>query len=392
MSSGGAAGVSSPTMPTTTQFPRHSIDNDGDLLLRVGARHGPENPLEFKVCSATMRRASPVWKNMLFGPWKEAKPAQGDWIVELPEDKPSTIKTLLSIIHGLFANVPKSVTLPVLNDILILADKYDVIHIVRPWAGTWAEAVKNPKSSKATASIPTYYYGHPLSSAVPVLELTGKDHVMRIHAAWELGCEDVVSAEITDFVFNLSVVGGKTTWYYYKFESLEFHSHFGPPDLVGKSLCPISACGFINATLEIVKGLRLSLIQTLLDFYHEVVESRTQSTPACTYGGYSSFGRNERQLCDTVILGGIWQCLKKASLESLPVKAEDYCHSANVLMQTLSGMFANLPCLHQSRQDCSPVKKYSEFETKMKEDERWKNVLRPHHKERMAAQRGKTGL
>ncbi|KAK4033621.1 hypothetical protein C8A01DRAFT_19460 [Parachaetomium inaequale] len=361
---------------TTTHFSRHSIDNDGDLLLRVGAGHGSEKPVEFKVCSATMRRASPVWKNMLFGPWKEAKPAQGDWVVDLPEDKPSTIETILSIIHGLFASVPKSVSLPVLNDILIYADKYDLIHIVRPWAGTWVEAVKNPKPNSTPAPIPAYY-GSPFSPAAPISELSGNDHVMRIQAAWELGCEDVVSAEITDFVLNLSVAGGKTNWsnYYYKFELLEFRSHFGPPDL-----------------MEIVQSLRLSLIQTLLDFYHEVVESRTQIRSACIRVSSSAFGRDERPLCDALILGGIWQYLKKAKLESLPVKAEDYPLGANQLMGRLSAMFATLPYLHDSHKDCGPAKKYAAFEKKTKQDERWKNVLRPHHKERMAAQREKTGL
>jgi hypothetical protein len=44
-----------------------------------------------------MRRASPVWKAMLFGPWQELKPAHGDWIADLPEDKPWSFKIVFAM-------------------------------------------------------------------------------------------------------------------------------------------------------------------------------------------------------------------------------------------------------------------------------------------------------
>ncbi|KAK4240557.1 hypothetical protein C8A03DRAFT_41973 [Achaetomium macrosporum] len=338
-----------------TQFTRYCIDDDGDLLLRVGSELAKETPFEFKVCSAAMRRASPVWKSMLFGPWNEAKPAQGDWIVYLPEDEPWPIRVILAIAHGAFEQVPKSISLSKLDCILIPIEKYDLIHIIRPWADTWVETVKNPKSNR-------------------ISELTGSEHVMRINAAWELGCEDVVSAEITEFVFNLSVTSRKETYrYYYNHQQIEFDTHFGPCDLV-----------------EIVTELRLSLIQALLDFYHEVVKSRIPSESACLRSGWNL--ANERQLCDAVVLGGIWRYSKGSMPEILPEKATEYRESANELMRTLSNMFAGLPTLNVFHEGCSPAKKYSDFEEKTRQDERWKNVLRPHHKERMATQRKKTGL
>ncbi|KAK3307391.1 uncharacterized protein B0T15DRAFT_530089 [Chaetomium strumarium] len=79
----------------------------------------------FRVCSAAMRRASPVWKSMLFGPWKEAKPAQGDWIVDLPEDKPWP----LAMAHGIFEKIPKYLSLQELNELLIHTENYDLIHL-----------------------------------------------------------------------------------------------------------------------------------------------------------------------------------------------------------------------------------------------------------------------
>ncbi len=45
------------------------VDPEGDLSLLVGAELPGAEPLIFQVCSAALRRASPVWKAMLSGPW-----------------------------------------------------------------------------------------------------------------------------------------------------------------------------------------------------------------------------------------------------------------------------------------------------------------------------------
>ncbi|KAL1840022.1 hypothetical protein VTJ49DRAFT_893 [Mycothermus thermophilus] len=116
--------------PTPPHEDPISIDPDGDLILRVGVDFSRQ---QFKVCSSTMRRASPVWKAMLFGPWKEAKPAAGTWIVDLPEDDADRLRVLLDILHGNFDAVPEKI-----DDVLHLAktldiaDKYDMISRIRP--------------------------------------------------------------------------------------------------------------------------------------------------------------------------------------------------------------------------------------------------------------------
>jgi hypothetical protein len=104
----------------------------------------------------------------------------------------------------------------------------------------------------------------------------------------------------------------------------------------------------------------------------------------------SNYGR-DKELCDSVILGQIWRRSGSATLGTLPDKATSYCKSATELMQALTKMFTDIRCL-QYHDSCSPAKKFSEFKTATKQDKRWKDVLRPHHKERMAAQRKKMGL
>jgi hypothetical protein len=148
------------------------FDDDGDLWLHVGNGLGEDEPkCHFKVCASAMRRASPVWKAMLFGPWAEAKPAVGEWSVEMPEDKSAALTILLAIIHGRPELVPNSVPLNcnnycIISNTLIAADKYHRTHVLSTWAPTWVEF----------ASIP---WAH---DPVEVMQ--------RLHIAWELGSGD----------------------------------------------------------------------------------------------------------------------------------------------------------------------------------------------------------
>ncbi|KAK4193214.1 hypothetical protein QBC35DRAFT_468892 [Podospora australis] len=114
-----------PKQPSVVH-PTKILDPDGDLKIAVGADHSTDEHT-FRVCSATMRRASPVWKAMLFGPWVEAKPKNGDpWSVKLPDDDPEALGVLLAIVHGQNQHelFPKFMTLELLYDILIVSDKY----------------------------------------------------------------------------------------------------------------------------------------------------------------------------------------------------------------------------------------------------------------------------
>jgi hypothetical protein len=205
------------------EIPVTSIDPDGDLYLRIGQkRHGGAR--DFKVCSATMRRSSPVWKSMLFGPWTEAKPTQGDWIVELPEDSAEVLKILLSIVHGRFEVVPKNIALTLLYDMLIVTDKYDMISVIRPWANDWVRSVKDP---------------------APIF-LTGHEQLKRTYAAWELGCDGVVDEQMICFIFGLAC--HDRSFSYKGIPIFLLGCHNGPPDLVGKSnyLPSKSAYNYLN--------------------------------------------------------------------------------------------------------------------------------------------------
>ena len=118
------------------------MDGDGDLTLIVGL---PGTPMSsrFLVCSRTLSRASPVFKAMLYGSFKEAFPDDPkNWVVTLPEDNPGDAMILLDIIHSRFGQIPSqlgqgSLSLDKLYHILVFADKYDMTQLLRPWLQDW---------------------------------------------------------------------------------------------------------------------------------------------------------------------------------------------------------------------------------------------------------------
>lgn len=157
-------------------------DPDGDLTLNVAPGDNDE-PCSFRVCSATLRRHSPVWKAMLFSPaWIESKPANEgeDWVVELPEDPARPMEIILDIIHGRFECVPKELSLKDLRDILVLTNKYDMTGIVRPWCEDWIKAAR---------------YLHPVTDEI----------LSSLFVAWELGDEHLFAIGLADIAMHTKV-------------------------------------------------------------------------------------------------------------------------------------------------------------------------------------------
>ncbi|KAL2177800.1 uncharacterized protein P884DRAFT_243128 [Thermothelomyces heterothallicus CBS 202.75] len=335
------------------------MDVDGDLVLRVGSELGKAQ--DFRVCSATMRRASPIWKVMLFGPWKEAKPTEGNWCVDLPDDNPWPTGILLAIIHSKFDLVQQVKSLDEVHEILLLADKYDMTAFLQPWASCWIYLRLRPPPGSPS-------------------RVTGRELMLRIHVAWELGDEGRLSSVITNLVFSVSISNDSDseTQISYKGETIRPEQNHGPPDL-----------------LELIQKRRLALIQKLLDFYHGEVNRRTTDTPDRTLSGSWDPVRTQR---DCQLLGSTWgsQRQRLEELGPLPTQATAVAQSANVVMYALSAVFAcgrgRARSLHPDRKRRDPSLVYQDFLAIIDEQKMERDVLEPHHKERLAAQRMKMGL
>lgn len=139
----GEGSNSSPFTVAITRFETEHMDRDGDLTLEVPYMDKNKQPLrkKFVVCSKTLSRASPVFKEMLYGGFAESKqPKKGDqsWTVKLPDDDHDSLKILLDIMHANFDKIPSKLrSLDKLYRIAVLTDKYDTAHLLRPWIHQW---------------------------------------------------------------------------------------------------------------------------------------------------------------------------------------------------------------------------------------------------------------
>ncbi|KAK3899098.1 hypothetical protein C8A05DRAFT_37296 [Staphylotrichum tortipilum] len=320
-----------------------TLDPDGDLFLRVGAELPPVTPCLFRVCSASLRRATPVWKAMLFGPFTEARPAHGgDWVVDLPEDNPETLCVLLNILHGAFANVPGTISLEFLCGVIVVADKYDLIYLIRPYVNTWADMVNSPPKDAYTT--------------------------------WKLGNEDWVSDDMSDLAFSISGTA-ETGW---REDGQDINpgdpGHAGPPDM-----------------MEVAAELRLSLIQSLLDFYHAQVEQRLPPNTACKM---AMRNKTDSDLCDAVILGCMWRRSQRAPGEPglLPKTAAEYTGSANDLLVTLGAMFRGLKPPLLGHHNCNPSSIFQVLAFATKKNPSYCAPLQPHHIKQMEKHREVSGF
>lgn len=184
-----------------------NIDPEGDLFLDATA--DPSNRKRFRVCSQALRRKSPVWKRMLFGPWKESKPANDkEWVVELPDDPVRPLQIILSIIHSNFDAVPGFTSIEIIHQVLIMTNKYDITSIVRPWSLQWLQIAELP--SNAAAEV-----------------------VKSLYIAWELGSEEVFASKLEHISLHTEL-DSKGRLFFDSAILLEEEEFLGPQTALGK--------------------------------------------------------------------------------------------------------------------------------------------------------------
>lgn len=124
------------------------FDPHGDLRLVVGA-----DQVVFQVCSRALARSSPVWETMLHGPFSEGKAQQkGDtWEISLPEEPPEELGIIFSVVHGKIENLPPAIACSGLLKLTMLADKYDMMRLLKPYWLGWVTSNDGPDIHCGTA-------------------------------------------------------------------------------------------------------------------------------------------------------------------------------------------------------------------------------------------------
>ncbi|XPS72276.1 hypothetical protein M3J09_004443 [Ascochyta lentis] len=105
------------------------LHDGGDVVLVVGEAGGIQQPIQ--ASKTAMSMASPVWKAMFSHVWAEHEASE----ISLPDDDVEAMLLVLRIAHLRFQDLPSKGLFP-LNSLLNLAvvcDKYDLVHLVRPF-------------------------------------------------------------------------------------------------------------------------------------------------------------------------------------------------------------------------------------------------------------------
>ncbi|KAK4177139.1 hypothetical protein QBC36DRAFT_372454 [Triangularia setosa] len=355
------------------------LDDDGDLILVAGGRTF-HNKAVFKVDASALRRASPVWKAMLFGPWSESKPKDGSkWLVRLPADDTDALTVVLGIIHNVYDSVPSDTITPTLMwKILVVCDKYDMTRILKPWALSWSKHVRGLNTNYEKA----------------------------IFIAWELGDEAWFASRFKDLVFKSCVTAqGRLTCLSSGFMIWDFATltHFGPDRMPGKTTSSLSP----SSILEDIASIRLFLVESLLGFLNAEIDLRLSGTAQANNGQHACVLKDPA--CNDLLLGGIIRntsmTLKttihpreatkiEISVESLQnacsAAFESLKPHANVIINCNSYMSAS-STLHA---DCNPAKRFDSFILKKRAEalSKIENILQSDdYKGRMAKQRENIG-
>ncbi|KAI3330227.1 hypothetical protein F4824DRAFT_479144 [Ustulina deusta] len=291
------------------------IDPDGDLTLKVGqmrcikntlpngsdsehcdpgSDHKHELPVIYTVCSRTLSRASRVWKALLYGGFAESKPscasAASDWLVELPDDNPKAMATILNIIHSRFESIPRikdPIDLEDLYQLTVLTDKYDLTAILRPWASSWMQSAEEKLENWRVEGI---------GSFIP--------HLARLSwIAWEIGDPFVYKSVLGDLARYCSVDINGDLQYDTGSEIVTlFTSTLEPPGLHGA-----------------LKVVRLSYITNAIGIYQKAIETLLlpldfRKPTLCI----SHISRDEMSKCEAAMLGAMIRSLAQSGYWPLP--------------------------------------------------------------------------
>ena len=118
-------------------FPVTSYHIDADLAVKVQGISGPQI---FRVCSALIAAASPVWRQQIYS-GEYARPTVGDWALDMrgTNDSAAGLDIVFSIVHYKFHEIPAQPSIDVLHSVAQVVSKYACAHLLIPYIGKWID-------------------------------------------------------------------------------------------------------------------------------------------------------------------------------------------------------------------------------------------------------------
>ncbi|KAF5627132.1 hypothetical protein F52700_8615 [Fusarium sp. NRRL 52700] len=112
-------------------------------LLEPYLDYGDPNQVVFYVSTKHLYLASPVFRRMIQGNFKESEPNElGLFEIRTSEWSAEALLIFLDIIHGYHSSVPNRPSLEVIAQIGLIADYYDCLELIRIFFQHWHSSMK----------------------------------------------------------------------------------------------------------------------------------------------------------------------------------------------------------------------------------------------------------
>lgn len=332
---GAAASTTTRSPPTTEESPIKEflvLDKKGRLLIDVaGADHGAphrKQTYRHRVSFETMEQASPVWKETIFGPegQRQMPTDEEEWIIQLPDDEPLSIRILLALIHDRPDVVPDwhgdTDTVGACTQIakaVATADKYGVLPLLRPFVSDWL-APARPRPIIHTEGNGRAHEG------------LDPNAVHRLEVAWQLGAAGLVEEHVRNIVFASGLTSAVLN------------------ELLTEANDAAGILTSVSELLGVVAKRRRQVIQSALNFFQWFLanlrseEGKCKMTMPIFPGLVRSglvFQELDRQLCDMAIDVYITKRMMEESqlVGEIPEEAQDYHSSIHRLLHTIGYIF-----------------------------------------------------
>ncbi|KAK3292352.1 uncharacterized protein B0H64DRAFT_406350 [Chaetomium fimeti] len=286
------------------------FDEKGRLVidaLCVADKDAPHHRWMYRhrVSLDAMERASPVWKEKIFGPEGEERPKptddEEDWTLVLDDDdQPPAIAMQLALINGkpevvpLWHNNPDTMRVCTnIFEFIGTADKYGVLPLFRPFVSHWLPHAR-PSSGNADVN-----------------------YVHRMEAAWQLGALGLVQDHVRKLVYD---------WVF-------------TPAILDASLARLSLAnddGLLTSVpqlLDVVGKRQLELIQSVLDFFHHFLADLRGEKGICQH---SLPGTPDYDLCNAGVDEFVSKRMEEPAIGKIPVEAKDYPLTIYHLLHTVT--------------------------------------------------------
>ncbi|EQB44002.1 hypothetical protein CGLO_17288 [Colletotrichum gloeosporioides Cg-14] len=333
------------------------FDSRGDLTLKVGDKRDKKLCVyEFVVCSRSLARWSSVFRAMLFTGFAESRPKDdAPWTIEMPEDSVSPVFLLLSIVHGHFQHIPKSLPQDHLYQLLVVTEKYDMTQTLSPWASTWFQ----PYAATNTSST------------------DGEEIVMWI--SWELGHEETFRNWAKNLLLKSKIND--------------------EGELIDSNSIALSTYTFLEppGILETIAATRATIIHEMTRVLYDAIEVALKNDKcegsSNSRNGYNSYGYRlmTSDQCIRLVLGSLIQQVHKMGLQDVALlqsATPKYLGSINDLSSAIQSIKFSLD--DQIHNYCNPLQNIKDMVTSLVAN--IKSPVTDNHLEYLRTQAKKTGV